>query len=288
MKNRKFVTATLLAAGILALAACGGAGVQETLDDGDLEISSGTIRVSPANTVPFPPSSPSQWFFLNESPSGGVGIGSFVNGPATPPIGTGSVSLFVNGTGRMNIGTLQFAGTRFRDLRVLRYSTYVDSASHAVNNFAAPSLQLEYDADSTDSNTAFQGRLVYEPYYSGTVTPNIWQTWDTLQGKWWASPNTVSPVDNVCPQSNPCTVAQIRSQFPNLIVNQTTTGAPLGRLLIRMGGPVSNTVNVQFTGNADRLVIRRAWESANTVFNFELDCGTDACPPPAVTPTTLR
>ncbi|MDX2004304.1 MAG: hypothetical protein SFU83_03415 [Meiothermus sp.] len=266
MRKSKFVKSVLLAAGVLALAACGGAGVRENAEEGDLSIASGTVQVSWGNTVTLP-TVPTwgQWFFFNDGIA--TGTGSFVNGPATPPIGTGSVQLVVDNTGRALIGTTQYIGTKLADIKALQYSTYNQTATTTI----APSLQFGYDQDITDSVTGFQGRLVYEPVYSGSVTSGVWQTWDTLAGKWWATNNATSTLDNACPQSNPCTLAQVLAAAPRVAIHPNSN---FGWLLIKLGGPISGG----FTANADRLVIRRVWETSNTIFNFESrNCQSDRC-----------
>lgn len=40
----------------------------------------------------------------------------------------------------------------------------------------AVSLQFDMDYNLADSNTAWQGRLVYEPYATETVNTGAWQT----------------------------------------------------------------------------------------------------------------
>ena len=127
--------------------------------------------VTPADT---------SWVFYDDGFPGG--IGQFVVGPGTPPLGIGSVRLALPGTvgAREAYGTAAYAGTRLDKITKLDYSTYRSSVD-AGNNLAI-ALQFDMDYDLTDANTAWQGRLVYEPYMAagGTVLQNTWQQWDTL------------------------------------------------------------------------------------------------------------
>ncbi len=223
-----------------------------------------TVSVNPTNTKPAYPNSTTApyWFFANE---GANGTGSFVPGPATPPLNTGSVRLQVDGTGRENIATQQFAGTRFADITELRYSTYQNNAANPNGAATAISLQFDVDDNLNDPDTHYQGRLVYEPYQNngGTVPQNSWNEWNTLNGLFYGSNGSGSrPVRDFC--VNGCTRAQLLTQFPNLGVRFLGTGDPNnGAFLLRAGGPYAGG----FDGNADKLVI--GINSSNTTFDFE-------------------
>jgi len=193
---------------------------------------------------------PQGWAFFNE---GAVGSGSFVTGPATPPLGTGSVNLTVDANGRHNIGKIN-NGLRFDRITELGYSSYQTSGNPA----ATISLQLQVDYDLTDANQAFQGRLVYEPYQTETVLQNTWQTWTPLTGEWWGSG---APGNVACPQSNPCTWPEVLAAFPN----GGTHGSPtLGAIIFRAGGPVG----FPFTGNVDNFTL--GVDNVDNVTDFEL------------------
>ena len=144
-----------------------------------------------------------------------------------------------------------YAGTPLADITSLSYSTY----GHGASTVFAPSLQLDVDYDLTDLNTAWQGRLVYEPYQNGIVTPETWQSWSPLDGVWWASG---APGNALCPQSNPCTWAAVLAAFPNAGIRTTA-----GNINFKVGGPWTGG----FTGNVDAFIIGVNGEE--TVFNFE-------------------
>jgi len=198
------------------------------------------------------PSAPNGWNFLNE---GGNGSVHYVNGPGTPPAGRGSALVTVDGTGREAIQTTKYAGLGLSGLSQLKYSTY-QAFSGSPNETLTLSFDVDYD--STDSSTAFQGRLVYEPGAAGTVTPNTWQQWNTMSGAagWYSSATGASafrPIVGDATQANPpctqatfCTWASILGNYPNARIRPST-----GALLVRAGGPVTGG----FVGATDNVVI---------------------------------
>jgi hypothetical protein len=215
------------------------------------------------NTVVVNPGNTHGWVFLNDVTEG-PGNGKFVTGPKTPPLGSGSVELSVDAAGRQIIKSNDFAGTRLADINKLSYATY----AHGTGTVFGPSLQFDVDYDLTTTDTAYQGRLVYEPYVNGTPVPETWQTWDTLAGKWWASKTTSAGSNGACPQSAPCTKAELLAAFPNMGISNT------GGLLAKVGGQ-----NTAFTGNVD--AIKVGVGNNVTTYNFEavpskaIDCKKD-------------
>lgn len=168
----------------------------------------------------------------------------------------------------MIIGKLGYTGTKLSDITKLEYSTYRTSGNPAL----AISLQFNIDNDVTDGVTGFQGRLVYEPYHTQTVSTGAWETWNTLNdvagtgtGNWWGSPNATSTLDDVCPQSNPCTWNEVLINFPNIGVH----GNPVLGAVILKAGSGGGT----FNGNADALTIGVSGD--DTTYNFDVDVDTD-------------
>ena len=118
--------------------------------------------------------------------AGGDATAEMVNGPATPPLGTGSAH-FNTGTDGFQSGQLRnssWAGTAIADLTSLSYSTYATSW----NGQQIPYLTIWLSNGD---------RLWFEPDYSsvgagnGNGSPqadpalNTWQTWDALNGMWY-------------------------------------------------------------------------------------------------------
>lgn len=202
------------------------------------------------------PTAPNGWFFLNE---GTNGSGYYVNGPGDPPAGRGSALLTIDGTGREAIATASYAGIQLATLTQLKYSTY-QAYSGSPNETLY--LQFDVDYDSTDSTTAYQGRLVYVPSVAAAVTPGVWQAWDTMSGaaSWYSSGSGASsfrPIVGDVQQANPpcnqttfCDWATVLSNYPNARI-RPTVGAVKGLFLIRAGGPVTGG----FVGAADNVIV---------------------------------
>lgn len=194
--------------------------------------SAAIVFAGPATTITVDENN-GEWGF--ESENAEVGHRAFAPGPPTPPLGESSVQFAVDGQARELIGTPAFNGTRFDEIDTLGYFTYRRAPDTGV---LAISLQFNVDYDLTDMNEDWQGRLVFEPYFSGTVNPDVWQEWDALAGAWWSSG---SPGNAECPQGDPCTWAA----FPDAGVHQT-----LGGLILKAGGPWTD-----FYGAADALTL---------------------------------
>ncbi|MDP9334353.1 MAG: hypothetical protein M3Q30_13775 [Actinomycetota bacterium] len=214
------------------------------------------------------PTASNGWFFLNE---GTNGSGYYVNGPGTPPAGRGSALLTIDGTGRENVATGLFTGRQLSTFTNLKYSTY-QAFSGSPNETLY--LQFDVDYDSTDSSTAYQGRLVYVPSAAYVVTPKVWQTWDTMDAgaAWYSSASGASPnrpiVGDVtqtnppCHQTNFCTWSTLMADYPNARVRPTVSGVP-GLLLVRAGGPVTGG----FVGATDNVIVGISGNNVET--NFE-------------------
>lgn len=197
------------------------------------------------------------WGFYVDN-AAGVSSGAFVEGPTPAPLGTGSAMLSTTGpTGGHILATVRYAGLRLADMTTVKYSNFGNLTPQSI------AFQFDVDSDLADTNTGYQGRLVYEPYQTygnSAVVPNTWKTWDVLQGKVWGSGSGLTrPFSNYCPQSNPCTIPQVLAMFPNLGVR---TGA--GALLFKAGSGWS----LPFTGNVDKFVIGTS--AGTTTWDFEL------------------
>jgi hypothetical protein len=114
-------------------------------------------------------------------------------------------------------------------------------------------LQLNVDADVTDGDKSWQGRLVYTPSYNGAVIQGDWQCWDTLVGKWWA---TGGPVAAQATVDNPQPLGTLLAQFPNLGVH-----ADYSVILLKAGDGWSN-----FQGEASPVVLSIEGERSRLAF----------------------
>lgn len=193
------------------------------------------------------------WGFLQETPTGS---GQMVSGPGNPPLGNGSANLIVDSTGGEILAKAAYQGLQLSDITTLEYSTYRTSGAPAL----AIALQFNIDADVTDANNAFQGRLVYEPYYTQTVSSGVWQNWDTLNdsagtgtGNWWFSNGALAGTSG-CSIAAPCTWTEVLTAFPNAGVHNT-----LGAVILKAGGGWVGG----FNGNVDALTLN------SDTYNFE-------------------
>jgi hypothetical protein len=174
-----------------------------------------------------------------------------VSGPGTPPLGKGSAELAATGpTARNYLGLYgKYNGVKFGTITALSYWTYRQSPPDP--NVVAIALQFNVDYNLTDLNTAWQGRVVYEPYQTGaTVVSKVWQKWNTMTGRgWWSSSPAAAlaayPAVVPCTQSKPCTWAELVAKYPKAGVHKV-----LGAVLLKAGGGWS-----LFRGNIDALTI---------------------------------
>ena len=217
-----------------------------------------------AATVVVDPGNMGVWGFFVEPPSPPASAsGAMVTGPATPPLGIGSANLkLLTASGRMVLGTLAYAGTEFADIDDLEYSTYQNTTPQAI------SLQFDADYNLADLDNSFQGRLVFEPYYSNTVLTGTWQTWDPMAGVWWATGGLGL---GSCPQVAPCSWATVISTWPTAGVRNTN-----GATILKAGGPGP----AGFDGNVDALTI--SVSGSPTTYDFEPP------PPPCTTDCYVR
>lgn len=198
------------------------------------------------------------WVFNNDG-TAGVSSGMFVNGPATPPGGAGSVQLTVDSTAGEVFMTPQFAGTPLANISSLGYSTYGPNAT------LDASLQFDLDYDLTAPTHPYQGRMVYEPYQqggAGTVIANTWQTWNPLDpnAKWWTTRAPDGTRTNIpCPQSSPCTLSTFKAQFPHAGIMTSLFPGSMG---FKAGSGWSGGATV----NTAQFVIGIG--GTNTTFNF--------------------
>ena len=243
-----------------------------------LAIALGTSTSASAATVQVTPANMNGWAFYTTDSSGLVGTGNataeMVNGPASPPLGTGSAHLATTpggGDGSAQLRNDGWAGIRIDALTSLGYSTFATSW----NGSQLPFLTIWLD---TNGDTVRDDRLWFEPVYSragagnGNPNPqadptlNTWQAWDALNGMWYS--------DNVGgPGSNAITLAAFLAVEPDAtIINDAAQG--IGGIRLATGfASAGNT----FDTNVDAFVIGTA--AGTTTYNFELN-GSAAVPLP--------
>lgn len=175
--------------------------------------------------------------------SGGSTV-SFVQGPATPPLGTGSAKLTVDPSGATaaQLRNTAYAGTELADLTELKYSTYVEFNQSG----QTPYLILNVDLDGNLATTTDRTLLFFEPEYQHGYTNAVpdqgdnvlgeWQEWDALAGGWWST----TGVAGAGPGANVKPLSIIIAAFPDAVVfNPISAGSPVGgvRIVAGFGGP---------------------------------------------------
>lgn len=214
------------------------------------------VNAAPApSTVVVRPSNMQGWTFINDQ-TDGAGNGTIVNGPATPPLGVGSVQLTTStGSDGQMISKSTNLGMKLSDINNLKYSTF--QATTNVSNATALALQFNVDQNVTDTDNSYQGRIIYEPYNNngGVVPKGTWNQWDAFSGgnaKWWFSKS--SKFGGNCPQAAPCTLSSIIALYPSIGIHPT-----LGAVIFKAGSGWTDA----FSGNVDALTIN------NTTYDFE-------------------
>lgn len=144
-----------------------------------------------AATVIISPASQGSWAFQTNNLVDGVG--TFVTGPAVPPLGSGSVELSTgtNGSTFSAIYNTAFDGQQMIDLANVNlanlsasYATYVPTGA------SAPSYpKLIVDVNINTATTTILDELTFDPRNGQSQTPaaGVWQTWDAKGGIWNSS-----------------------------------------------------------------------------------------------------
>ncbi len=220
-------------------------------------VANSPVTVNPTNTKTNTADPRTVWTGFDDNTNQFVDP-SYVTGPMTPPLGTGSARLNTTATGKYLFASASFNGTPLSQITELSYSSYAVDPSNAAN---LPSLQIGIDYDSADSNTGFQGRLVFIPAYN-TAAPNqspqqnTWQRWTATNGKFGFSqlPGSAS-----CGVNNPCDWATILATYPRINIPSNA----FGFVGFRSTGGGTNAVE----NYVDAFTI--GVNSANTTFDFE-------------------
>jgi hypothetical protein len=250
--TRSTVAAALVIAPILALSLAGPA------------LASSTVVVTPGNLH--------DWAPQVTSTDGSV---TFVTGPASPPLGTGSVRLFTgtHGDGAAAIRNTDYAGTRLSNLTTLSYWTY-DTTN---NGQQFPFLGLNV---ATSGSGAPDDTLFFEPPYSSpgnggadcdnqaTTSMNTWQQWNALTGCWWDNNGDLNP------GTESGTLADYIALHPNAAIENTSPDG-LGGVRLLVGEGSESDV---FDGNVDAFAI--GVNDNTTTYDFEHNL-----PPPPPGPT---
>lgn len=112
--------------------------------------------------------------------------GQFVDGPATPPLGDGSLRLATaNAAEKVFLFNYDHAGKKISTVDAISYSTYREAGS--AQQVTALNMQVDFNGAAEGGFTT----LVFEPVYNtaqGAVVSGEWQDWDAFgSGVWWST-----------------------------------------------------------------------------------------------------
>src|SRR3954452_23425548 len=132
---------------------------------------------------------------------------AFVNGPAVPPLGRGSLELTtVDSNGKQQHLETQQSGRPISAVNQMSYWTYRHAESTGV-----PGQVAGINMEVLGSNTGVSGvyaPFVYEPVYNAPppVADNVWQRWDAYRSGtaiWWSTRDIPGPVPGTFLVCNP-------------------------------------------------------------------------------------
>jgi hypothetical protein len=220
-----------------------------------------SATVNAITTVVWPGNMDSWAFYITDTSvtyGAGDATAQMVNGPGTPPLGTGSAHFNTGSDGFQSaqLRNSSWAGTAIADLTSLSYSTYAT----AWNGQQVPYLTIWLSNGD---------RLWFEPAYSSAsagngdpnpqadVALNNWQTWNALNGMWYT--------DNFFgPGSNAKTWADVLAA-EGAGVTIVNNGAKGGIRIASGFGSSGDT----FDANVDAFTIGTA--AGTTAYDFELN-----------------
>lgn len=215
-----------------------------------------------ATTVVVSPAHMDGWAFLVTSTDG---KGDLVNGPSTPPLGTGSAYLFTgtHGDESAQLRNSDYAGMMLSSLTLLSYWTYASQW----NGQQIPYIILNIDFEG---DGAVDDMLFFEPAYQTTASGNqnlpdqgavaldTWQYWNAAIGGWWS----LNGIADATPGTGVKPLSEYTAKQPTAkIVNADGLGGV--RLLV---GYASATD--VFEANVDKFTI--GFNGADeTIYDFE-------------------
>jgi hypothetical protein len=132
---------------------------------------------------------------------------AFVNGPAVPPLGRGSLELTtVDSNGKQQHLETQQSGRPISAVNQMSYWTYRHAESTGV-----PVQVAAINMEVLGANTGVSGgyaTFVYEPVYNAPppVADNVWQRWDAYRSGtaiWWSTKDIPGPVPGTFLVCNP-------------------------------------------------------------------------------------
>ncbi len=207
--------------------------------------------------------------FWGSPPGSDTGTAGFVSGPATPPVGTGSLALDVPSGQHRSVYDYQYglcanwpagypnctapSSTPIASISALAFSTYRDGAMSGPN--ALPSLNIEIDPNPSGPAPHYTTLVWEQSNNGGSTTDNTWENWDAYNGGggvFWSS-QIIPGFPTAGPGGTLLTWNAIKVANPNAAIKYG--------LGVNMGtGPA-------FVGNVDAVTV--GLSGNDTVFDFE-------------------
>lgn len=205
--------------------------------------------VSPANM--------NGWAFQVQSPDGS---GTFVTGPATAPVGTGSARLFTGTNGNLftALHSSSHVNTNLSNVTRLEFSTY--STVENNGDLSVPYVVLDV------STGIGPDVLTYDPNEQTQNTQaGVWQTWDAPNGFWRSSSFSGGFTGGTLSQ-----YISFINGFSSQDITFVNRGDGSGGLRFHVGPASSSDV---FDGNVDNFTI--GVSGSDTTYDFEPTVATN-------------
>lgn len=204
-------------------------------------LAAAVVVVTPTSLGPWQPGPPL-------SPCGIFpGSYAFVNGPAIPPLGTGSLEFDIPTVSPfVFLHDTAFNGQLLASVTDLRYRTYVTASSLAD---VAPLILLSIDTQ--DPMAPFEQLAFFPADQAMPVTTGVWQQWNATAGVWRAL--------FAFPTPPPFTLASYVAAHPGARL----TTQPFGAVAVAAGCDGATQQS-----NVDALTV--AISGASTTYDFEL------------------
>ena len=273
----------LLAAGLALLAACSDAtspnrvGTESLKPSATLASGNNTVVVREADIARQAESNPTptrNWVFYTRN----AATGAFIDGPSTPPLGTGSFQISTpTGNDKGFLFNFDHTGTAISTITAISYSTYVSTPGSS-DARQAPSINIQIDKNGGAFEVGDFSTLVFEPVYNttqGNVTVGSWQTWDAYASgtaSWWMTNSALCPA-----AATLCTWSDVLANYPNATIiggfgiNQGSgnggLAAAVDALTLGYGG---NSITYNFEDSNCH------WSDAGSVRTLLGDCQTSS------------
>jgi hypothetical protein len=217
-----------------------------------------TVALANSTTVVVTGADVGNTWFKNDTRTGGAV--NFVIGPATPPLGVGSLEMATtdavpggSSQAKAQLFTYKYIGTKLSDIDTIRYAAYRGGSS---TNSLAQTISLNLEVDYAGDGSTFT-TLVFEPVYNPAQGPMLldsWQEWDAFAGGsavWWST----RAIPGVCAFN--CFVP-----WSTIIANN-----PNAKIKFGFGFNVGSGWVGVYSGAADKLTFGVSGDS--TVYDFE-------------------